>query len=88
MNDVPVIVRVNPFQTQSILEGWNELVILNGNLERCHGRNARDNYSAVVLFAPYDADRDYSEEERVEHSVVVAGVEVAIRKKTGEGQLR
>ena len=43
------------------------------------------NYSAMVMFAPYDADRDYSEEERVEHSVVVAGVEVAIRKKTKRG---
>jgi hypothetical protein len=72
------------FETQNILEGWNELVILNGNLERCNGRNALDNYSTMVMFAPYDADRDYSEEERVEHSVVVAGVEVAIRKKTGE----
>jgi len=68
------------FETQNILEGWNELVILNGNLDRCHGGNASNNYSAMVMFAPYDADRDYSEEERAEHSVVVAGVEVGIRK--------
>ena len=69
------------FKTQDILEGWNDLVILNGNLARCNGRNTLDNYSTMVIFAPY-AERDYSEKERAEHSVVVAGAEVAIRKKT------
>ena len=69
------------FKTQDILEGWNDLVILNGNLARCNGRNTLDNYSTMVIFAPY-AERDYSEKECAEHSVVVAGAEVAIRKKT------
>jgi len=73
------------FKTQNILEGWNELVILNGNLARCNGRNTLDNYSTMVIFAPF-ADREYSEKERVEHSVVLAGVEVAIRKKTKNGR--
>jgi hypothetical protein len=40
------------FKTQNVLEGWNELVILNGTLERCNARNARDHYSAMVMFAP------------------------------------
>lgn len=73
------------FKTQNILEGWNELVILNGNLARCSGRNTRANYSTMVIFAPY-SERDYSEKERVEHSVVIAGVEVGIRKKTKNGR--
>ena len=70
------------FKTQDIREGLNDLVILNGNLARCNGRNTNDNYSTFVMFAPYQADRDNSQEERAEHSVVVAGLEVAIRKKT------
>ena len=69
------------FRTQDIFEGWNEVVILNGNLARCNGRNTIDNYGTMLIFAPY-ADRDYSKEERVDHSVVVAGAEVAIKKKT------